>query len=104
MEDKLESLRGEVRAGLGELRGDVKELTAALRELVRIDGETKRQNDALRRIGVQTDDHEKRLRVVERGDARAQADLQHHDRRVTWIYTIAGAALSGLLVYAFTRL
>lgn len=65
------------------VRQDIKELTAAFRELIRMDGDLKRINDAMARIGSQVDDHEQRLRFVENGHAGDRVRIGNAER-VAW--------------------
>jgi len=65
---EVDELRTEIRSlkvGIGEIRQDIKSIVEALKELIRIDGDQKRQDDAIARIGHQVDDQERRLRDVE---------------------------------------
>lgn len=59
------SYRTEVAAQLGGVRDEIRELTVAFRELIKLDGDIKRTNDAVGRIGRESDDHEIRLRALE---------------------------------------
>ena len=74
VEQKVDTLTATVFG----LRDEVKELTKALRELIRIDGDIKRLSEAIGRIGGESEDHEARLRVLEsRGGRRMEALITH---------------------------
>lgn len=72
---EVDELRTEIRSlkvGIGEIRQDIKTIGEALKELIRIDGDQKRQDDAIRRIGhevernsARIDGIDKRMRDVE---------------------------------------
>ena len=63
--DDLAQLRTEFQAEFRGVRGDLKEQTKALQELVRLDGDISRLDDAMHRIGHEAKDHEKRIRELE---------------------------------------
>lgn len=80
----LDALRENVNEQFSGVREDIKELTAAFRELIRMDGDLKRVNDAMSRIGKQVDDHEERLRRMENGQA-ADSVRVGTSERMFWI-------------------
>jgi hypothetical protein len=65
LKQDLNALKVSVNEQFDGVRNDLKELTSALRDLIRLDGDIKRVQDAVHRIGTQVDDHETRLRGVE---------------------------------------
>lgn len=105
VERNLDAFRSEVNGRFEALQTEIRELTSALREQVRIDGEIKRVNDALARMGKQLDkleergeDADERLRNVEQSGAAHRTEVRHLDR-LTWLpYTLVGSVLSGALV------
>lgn len=107
VERNLEAFRNEVNGRFEALQSEIRELTSALREQVRIDGEIKRVNDALARMGKQLDKLEERgeeidvrLRNVEQSGAANKTEVRHLDRLAWLPITIAGSVLAGLLVWA----
>ena len=112
LDTKIEALRSNVSGQLTGVRSDIKELTQALRELIRLDGDLKRQNDALGRIGRQVDNHDARLHEIESvrlpalETARAATSVSvGHSNRMYWLLVTAGAsvftgAIVGMIVYA----
>lgn len=114
VEQKIEHLRvdfsrqfADVREDLTGMRTDVKEIGKALTELIRLDGETKRQNDALKRIGRQVDDHETRLRSAETSGAahntEVKTKLGFHDHFVIVLIAATSNVLTGAAVYVLTH-
>ncbi len=115
LDSKIEALRGNFTNQFIGMRTDIKELTQALRELIRLDGDLKRQNDAIGRIGRQVDGHDERLHEIEAvrlpsiEAARAETKVSvGHSNRMYWLLVTAGAsvftgAIVGLIVYAVTR-
>ena len=97
------------------MRAELKEITHALRDLIRLDGDLKRQNDAILRIGKQVDGHEVRLHEIETvrlptieitgatGRARLTTETKHHDRLLILIVSGAASVLTGLVVFLLTR-
>jgi len=107
LDKKIERLREDVANQFSGIRADIKDLTQSLRELIRIDGDMKRQNDALTRIGSQVDDHEERLRAVEKFGLKSEANNEHSSRfQWLWVSAIASivsGTVVGISVYAFTH-
>jgi len=64
-EDELDDFKRDVSNQFAGVRSDIKELTSALRDLIRLDGDIKRQSDAVGRIGREVEDHEDRIRALE---------------------------------------
>jgi len=62
---EIEQLKKDFSNQFSGVRSDIKELTKALHDLIRLDGDIKRQSDAVGRIGREVEDHEKRIRVLE---------------------------------------
>jgi len=88
------------REDLDQLRASLEKkidgLTEALRDLIRIDGDMKRIQDAQSRIGRQVDDHETRLRVVEIAQPSAKRASRFMDKIPEWLIS---ASLGGIAVY-----
>ena len=103
VEQKLEDFRTEVREQFNRVGDELKELTQALRDLIRIDGDIRRLREAIKRIGGQVDDHEKRLRSAERAGTASHTETKQHDR-LLWLIVVASSnVLTGFIVYAITR-
>jgi len=103
LDQKIETLRSEVTTQLRTVSSDMKELTRALRELIRLDGDIKNLSTLVTRVGGQVDDHEKRLRRVETSSTVNTVKVGSSER----FFWIAGAALfsvlSNIIVYVVTR-
>jgi hypothetical protein len=115
VERKVEELRSEVGRQLGGVREELKELTKALRDLIRLDGDMKRTNDALIRIGKQVDGHETRLHTMETirlpaielagatGQAVLKTEAKHHNWMLTLLIGGAASIFTGLVVFILTH-
>jgi len=53
-------------ADISGINKELKQVNESLKHLIRIDGDIKRIEEKIDRIGVQADDHENRLRTLER--------------------------------------
>lgn len=80
LDGKIETLRKDVNTQLTGVRTDIKELTEVLRDLIRMDGEIKNISTLTERIGNEVDDHEKRLRGLEKNGADADVVVKLTDR------------------------
>lgn len=69
LKQDLDELRGDIGKRFDSVHTELKELTKALRDLVRIDGDQRRIEEKVNRIGSEVGDHEKRIRHLERSDA-----------------------------------
>lgn len=115
LDNKVETLRRDVSQHLAGVRNDIKDLTAALREMIRLDGEIKRQNDAVGRIGRQVDKQEERLHEIETvrlpalevGGVKTGVVTESNDRfnwkLISVALTTLGAVVGGLIVYVATH-
>lgn len=107
LEQKIEGLRSEVSARFDLVHDDLKELTKALRELIRLDGDIRRLQDAIGRIGRTSDDHENRLRLVEAAATAGATQSKHLDRTqwlgVTTVVALVAALALALLLYLLKR-
>jgi septal ring factor EnvC (AmiA/AmiB activator) len=103
VEQQLQEFRAEVRQRFDRVGEDLKELTKALRDLIRLDGDIRRLAEAVKRIGTQVDDHEGRLRAVEANGTAAQADTKHHDKLLWFIVIAASNVVTAILVHALTK-
>lgn len=107
VERNLEAFRKEVNGRFEALQAEIRELTTALREQVRIDGEIKRVNDALARMGRQLDKLEgnnealeERVRQVEQSGVAHKTEVRHLDRLAWLPITLASSVLTGVIVWA----
>lgn len=107
LERKLEEMRDDVRTQFAEVRDDLKELTKALRELIRLDGDIRRLQDACGRIGRESEDHEKRLRALEQTRGADAMTVKHLDRtqwlQITTVVSIIASVIAGVAVWGFTH-
>lgn len=115
VERKLEVFRAEASEQFAGVRDEIKELALALRELIRLDGDLKRQNDALLRIGRQVDGHDVRLHEIETvrlprielagatSHANLKTESKHHDRLLVLIAGGLSSLLTGLVMYLLTH-
>ena len=65
---EVDELRTEIRglkAGLGEIRQDIKMIGEALKELIRIDGDQKRQDDSIRRVALEVNRNSARIDAMD---------------------------------------
>jgi len=90
----MDALRRDFNAQMGGIKSDLKEMTRALTELIRLDGEMKAQNGALNRIGRQVDDHETRIRTTEVHSSVNKSQVSNNER-IIWII------VTGLISLAF---
>ena len=97
--EELDEFKAEVRHRFDRVHEDLKEMTQALRELVRLDGNIKRLEEAVGRIGDEVRDQEKRLRTLEHrgaGTAKTIGGVEVFAR-------YAAAAVAGGLVTAVAQ-
>lgn len=99
----VEDLRKEVSGRFDSMQEDIKELTKALRDLIRIDGDIRRLQDSVGRIGRETEDHEKRVRLLEGSGVATQSDIKHADRQSWLLITAAASLLTALVVFLLTQ-
>ncbi len=103
MERKMEALRKDVTRQLDGVRVDIRELTKALRDLIRLDGNIKNVTETVHRMTNQLDDIELRLREVEKTGLVANVKMTFGGRV---LMMAAGAGLSvvtGVITYMVTR-
>lgn len=103
LEDKLEDLRGEVGRRFDTVHNDMKDLTKALRDLVRLDGDLHRIQDSVVRIGAQVDDHEQRLRPLETSGAVQGVTVKHISSTQAMFLAAACSLFTGLLIWLLTH-
>lgn len=94
----VQRFKKDVSDQFGAIRADLKDLVQAMRELVRIDGDIKRVNDVVDRVGHEVDDHELRIRKIE------QLVLLNESRvaGITRIHAAAFAIISSLATGVIT--
>jgi carbamoylphosphate synthase small subunit len=93
----MEELRKEMNAQMSSLRDEIKHMTRALTELIRLEGEMKAQTGALTRIGRQVDDHETRIRVTEVNGSVNQSQVSSNER-IIWIVVTSLISLAFLFL------
>jgi len=99
LKSDMESFKKSVNDQLEGVKQELRELTNALRELIRIDGDIKRVQDAMSRIGHQVDDHETRLRNVE-SDGAVNTTRLSTAERAFWLAIMFAL---GILQYTITH-
>jgi len=99
LESKLENLSQEVGSQLQGVRSDIKDLTKALRDLIRMDGEIKNVAALVSRIGDEVDDHEERMRILEKHSLVNSVKIGAGERTY-WMLAVFGLnVLTGVIVY-----
>lgn len=99
LKQDLDEFKSDVRAQFDGVRADLKDLTQALRDLIRLDGDIKRLQDAVGRIGLESDDHERRLRALEKADAHQAKSVGLFDGLVHHaLVLLVGAVIGALLI------
>ena len=96
-EKKLDDFRKEVREQMSSVGDELKELTKALRDLIRLDGDIRRIQDAVGRIGRQADDHEIRVRRIE-SLCQSQEGSVKNISNIQMMFMAAGFSFIGALV------
>jgi len=101
-ERKLEDFREETKERFNEIRSDIKELTLALRELIRLDGDIKRLNEVVERIGDQVKTNSQDIGLLKIATARSSVTVGVHERwfwvGVSFIFAVAGGILTKLVM------
>ncbi len=103
LESKFESHSRAVNGQLSGVRNDIKELTKALRDLIRIDGEIKNIVTLVSRIGSEVDDHEGRVRVLEKSNVVNSIKIGTGERVYWMLGMVFFNVLTGIIVYVVTR-
>lgn len=93
MSDDIERLRSDMNRQMLALREDVKDISKALLELVRLDSVIKNQDGLINRIGSQVDDHEKRIRIGEVKNSEQQSRIGNSER-IVWLIVTSVFALA----------
>lgn len=95
--EDLNVVRKELNGQMAGVRADIKDLTLALRDLIRLDGDLKRIEQAQSRIGRQVDDHEERMREMEVGSAGHGKTVGLVDKLVEHAATLIVGALLAVM-------
>lgn len=103
LDHKIETLRTDVNTQLTGLRSDVKELTKALRDLIRMDGEIKNLSTLISRIAGEVDDHESRLRKLEQNSTINTVKLGTGERLFWFLLSISSSILTAVVVFEVTH-
>lgn len=104
VEYKLEMLREEVNARFGEVRTDIKELTQALRELIRLDGDIKRLAETTIRLDKVVGEHEKKISALVVGNLKSTVIVGIHERWFWFGMSVVGALVASLLTIVGSKL
>lgn len=99
LESKVESLSQNVNSQLSGVRTDIKELTSALRDLIRMDGEIKNISLLVNRIGGEVDDHEERMRKLEQHSIVNSVKIGAGERVYWMLALVALNVFTGVVVY-----
>lgn len=97
MSEELDRLRQEMTQQFSAMRSDIKELSSAMLELVRLDGKLNTMSELLYRVAKQVDDLESRVRVLE-NNAGISTQRVTNNERMVWI------VITGLLGIAFAAM
>lgn len=103
LESKVENLSRDVTNQLSGVRTEIKELTSALRDLIRMDGEIKNVNVLVARIGREVDDHEKRLRELEKNSIANSLKIGTGERIYWMLALVSLNVFTGVVVYWVTK-
>lgn len=103
VERKLDDFRREVRGRMDTVGEELKELTKALRDLIRLDGDIRRIQDAVGRIGRQADDHEERMRALETTGSAQAATVKHLSAGQALFLAAGSSMLTGLIIFLLTH-
>jgi len=79
---ELKDFKNDVGKRFDNLHGDLSDLTAAMRDLIKLDGYIQRVADMTNRIGKQADDLEIRIRRLEVSDAGNSKTVGRFDRLI----------------------
>lgn len=82
------------------VRADLKDLTRALRDLIRLDGKIENLTTLVTRVGIDVDDHEKRMREIETREAASTVRLGSSERFLWLLASILMSTATGLIVKA----
>lgn len=74
---EMDEFKAEVRDQIKGLRTDIRELTMAFRDLIRIDTNLKNVDRRVDAIGASVDDHETRLRAIEVSGSGEKQRINH---------------------------
>lgn len=108
---ELHGLRSYMENQFSEFREDFRQFSNGVRQLVErvlsVEGEGKRLADAVRRIGLEVEDHELRLRRLEQ-EQPLTLDRRSSGDRLRWLWisaavTALGSGITGIIVYTVTR-
>lgn len=91
----LDQLRKEMSEQFSSMRSDIKEISTALVELVRLEGKFERVNELVYRVASEVDDLEKRVRIVENDNGVSRTKIGNNER-LAWLFL---TALVGMVTY-----
>lgn len=103
---ELQQLRSEFSQRFTGIEEKLDDMRTAVEQLIRVDGELKRHQDALSRIGGQVDRVDERVRdievrrlpAIEAGGAAVNATTKHHANFNSRLVALWSAIISGLVV------
>lgn len=98
VEGKLESFREEVNSRFVEVRSDIRELTKALRDLIRLDGDIKRIQDQMLRLSKVVDQHELYIGDLRLDSNTSTITISKYERLFWFIMAIGSSVLTAIVV------
>lgn len=99
----IDTLRNEVNGQLTGVRSDIKDLTKVLRDLIRMDGEIKNIATLVGRVAGEVDDHEQRLRSLEKSSAINSIKIGQGERLYWLIGSGVMSAIVGVTVFVVSH-
>jgi len=85
---EMDQLRKEMTEQFSAMRGDIKEISVALVELVRLEGKFERVNELVYRVASENDDLEARVRKIEQ-DSGINKSRIGNTERLAWMFLSA---------------
>lgn len=92
LRDLKHDLKTDFNNQLENVNSTLKDLATATKELIRVDGDVRVLREAVGRIGKESDDHEKRLRLLEGKPGR------RYDKVIDRLITVAIGAGVGFII------
>tara|TARA_R100001143_G_scaffold45391_2_gene40712 strand:+ start:18255 stop:18563 length:309 start_codon:yes stop_codon:yes gene_type:complete len=90
--EDLNRIRQEMSDQFKAIRSDIKEISTALVELVRLDGKFNSISELVNRVAIETDDLEKRVRSLE-NNAGVNNTRIGNSERLVWVLVTATLGL-----------
>lgn len=101
LKKELMDFKAEINKQLSGVRTDLKELTKALRDLIRLEGNIAQLSDLVGRHATESRDHEKRIRKIEMQLAGTSKSVTLFDQIVRHtVLLVVGGVFSVLIIKA----